>query len=335
MRIDIVRTLPETDWRRFVDEHPQGNIFHTPEMFQVFSRTRGYRPELWAAARGDRVLALLLPVQITLKNGLFRPLTTRAVAYGSVLSSDGAEGGEALSALLRSYTRTAKGIRLFTELRNITDQNAIQLELNKRGFIYEDHLNYLIGLDRPEEQIWRSLERTRRQEIQRARRNGLLIEEVNEPQKLEIVYQLLQNVFKRVQVPLADISMFRAAFKILVPRGMQRIILARLGNCYIGTSLVLLYKKRIFGWYCGCNRSYSSYYPESYMYWDHILWGKEHRFSIFDLAGAGKPNEDYGPRRYKAKWGGILVNYGRNVYVHAPVRLKLCRMGYDLVRKYL
>jgi hypothetical protein len=36
MPIEIVQDLNPAQWRNFVDSHPQGNIFHTPEMFQVF-----------------------------------------------------------------------------------------------------------------------------------------------------------------------------------------------------------------------------------------------------------------------------------------------------------
>ncbi len=41
MSVTIVRSLPEDEWRRAVADHPAGNIFHTPEMFEVFRRTRG------------------------------------------------------------------------------------------------------------------------------------------------------------------------------------------------------------------------------------------------------------------------------------------------------
>lgn len=86
MYVAITKYLDENFWREFVDRHPQGNIFHTPEMFQVFERARGHSPLLQAALdENNRVLALLLPVQVTLKNGTFRRLTTRSIAYGSVM----------------------------------------------------------------------------------------------------------------------------------------------------------------------------------------------------------------------------------------------------------
>ena len=71
------------------------------------------------------------------------------------------------------------------------------------------------------------------------------------------------------------------------------------------------------------------------MIWEILQWGRERGFHWFDFGGAGKPDEDYGPRVFKSRWGGTLVNYGRNTYIHAPIRFKLSRAGYQIARKFL
>ena len=62
---------------------------------------------------------------------------------------------------------------------------------------------------------------------------------------------------------------------------------------------------------------------------------KEAGCKTFDFGGAGRPDEVYRVRDFKAKFGGDLVNYGRNVCVHAPFRLGVSRAGYGLMRKFL
>jgi hypothetical protein len=54
-------------------------------------------------AEDGRPLALLLPVRITLRNGLLGPFTTRAVAYGGVLCAPGPDGQTGLAMLLRLF----------------------------------------------------------------------------------------------------------------------------------------------------------------------------------------------------------------------------------------
>lgn len=336
MSINIAHTLPEEGWRRFVDEHPQSNIFHTPEMFQMFLQADGHHPTLWAAASNDgHILALLLPVQITLLNGLLCHLTTRAVVYGSVLCAPGPEGREALAILLRSYTHEAKNNCLFTELRNLSDLSNLQPVLNEGGFAYEEHLNFLIDMSQPEETIWRKISKSGRQSVRTSRNKGTIVEEVTERQKIAVAYQLLQKVYTRAQIPLANPALFEAAFDILGSRGMFKIFLARVDEHYIGTCLLLTHKGKIIDWYAGTDRAFSPYCPGELLIWHTLQWGKEHRFHLFDFGGAGKPDEDYGPRHFKAKFGGARVNYGRNIYVHHPRLLRLSQWGYQMYRRFL
>jgi len=337
MSITIVHTLPEEEWRRFVDEHPHGNIFHTPEMFQVFSRAKGYRPTLWAAVdSGDCPLALLLPVQITLMDGLLRRFTTRAVAYGSVLCTPGPEGKEALAMLLQAYKQEVKGSILFTELRNPSDLSDLQSVLNDNGFAYEDHLNYLVDLKRPPEAILQSIGQRTRKKIRRALRQGeVIIEEADRCEQVTLCYELLQRTYVTARVPLADRSLFEAAFDVLYPRGMIKFLLARVGNAYAAGSVELVYKDTIYGWYGGMDRAYSDYIPNELLLWHIFQWGAGNSYKVYDFGGAGKPDEEYGVRDFKAKFGGTLVNYGRNTCVHAPVRLRLSQMAYNVVRRFL
>lgn len=334
--MDIVRQLDERLWREFVDSHPQGNIFHTPEMFQVFSRAKGYQPTLWAAVdNSNRPLALLLPVQITLMDGLLRRFTTRAVAYGSVLCAPGLEGKEALAMLLRAYNREVKGSVLFTELRNLSDLGDVQPVLNESGFAYEEHLNFLIDLTRPREEIWRSIRSNARRNVKKARKSKVVIEEVDDLDRVSATYALLENTYKRLQVPLAGLSLFRSAFEILYPRGKMKILMSKVEGIDIGVSTLLLYKDIVYYWYAGIIREYASHRAGDLLVWHALEWGNHNGFRVFDFGGAGRPDEEYGVRDFKAKFNGTLVNYGRNICVHHPHLLRLSQWGYQLYRRFL
>jgi len=331
--INIVRELNEEKWRRFVEEQPQGNIFHTPEMFEVYSRVPQYRPEIWAALKGDVILALLIPLQISLMGGFLRRLTTRSVVHGSILCAPGIEGRDAMINLLQAYAQGAKPRPLFTELRNIFDYSELQATLNKCGFIFEEHLNYLINLNQSEDAIWQGISKSVRKHVRNSQRKGVEIIELSDHQQLIAGYELIKMVFKRIRVPLASFKLFESAFEILVPRGLLKIFLARVNNHYSSIRLVLTYKGVVYDWYMGTDRRFSSYYAEELLIWHTLRWGKENNFRLFDFGGAGKPNEEYGPREFKAKWGGAQVNYGRNIYVHSPSALKFSKAGYEFLRR--
>lgn len=337
MTITITQTLPEETWRCFVEEHPEGNIFHTPEMFQVFEQVKGHKPQLWAATGPDRqVLALLLPVQLTLMDGLLRQLTTRAVVYGSLLAAPGPAGREALAQLLEHYNQAVKGKLLFTELRNLSDLAGVQPLLQEKGYQYEDHLNYLIDLNRSSEEVLQSIgSRTRKRIRKGVRDNIVQISQATNASELTHWYEILQKTYQNAHVPLADRSLFEAAFNILYPKGMAKFFLAKVDGVSVACSVELPYKKTIYGWYGGTDREYGQYNPNEMLMWYVLEWGVNNGYHLYDFGGAGKPDEEYGVRDFKAKFGGELVSFGRNTYVHSPLLLSISKKGYEAYRRFL
>jgi len=335
--VRIVQQLDEHLWREFVDNHPQGNVFHTPEMFEVFDKAEGHRPMMWAAVDGDgRPLALLPAVQITLMGGLLHRLTTRAVAYGGILCAPGPEGTDALSALLEVYRREGTDGALFTELRNLSDVSGLQPALKESNFVYEDHLDYLIDLDRSPDDLLSSIGRRTRKNIRRGLRRGdVIMEEVKGQEGVDTCYDMLRRTYSSADVPLADKSLFEATFDVLYPKNMVRFTVARVDQAIVAISVELLYRDVVYGWYGGLDREYGAYVPNELLMWHILEWSIENDYKVYDFGGAGKPDEEYGPRKFKAKFRGDLVCYGRNTCIHAPALLQLSQWGYAAYRRFL
>jgi lipid II:glycine glycyltransferase (peptidoglycan interpeptide bridge formation enzyme) len=64
MQIISNRDLIDTQkWREFVNKHPNGNIFQTPEMYSVYQKTPKYFPIILVCQEMDGViLGVLLAV---------------------------------------------------------------------------------------------------------------------------------------------------------------------------------------------------------------------------------------------------------------------------------
>jgi serine/alanine adding enzyme len=330
----IVNSLDNDTWKTFVDENPQGNIFQTPEMHAVLSCVKDYHPTLWATLGNDgQLLALFLPVQVSLFGGPLKFFTTRSVSFGSVLTTGDRFGHAALALLLQTYNQRTSAWPIFTELRNHSDLSEIQNVLHRQGYLYEDHLNYLIDLQREPEIILKSFSEDARRRIRRNVKRGVVtVKDVTSRSQLATVYALLQKTYQRVQIPLADISLFEAAFDVLLPKKMVRFTLAYVDEMPVTASVSLLYKDVIYGWYTGTDRAYRNYGPNEFEVWELINWGIEHGYRILDFGGAGRPDEKYGVRDFKAKFNGQLVNYGRYAYIHDPLRMKLSEVSYGLAR---
>ena len=59
----------------------------------------------------------------------------------------------------------------------------------------------------------------------------------------------------------------------------------------------------------------------------------EHNMPRFDMMGAGKPDEAYGVRDFKARFGGKEVEHGRFLCVTKPLLYKIGVLGVKLLKK--
>lgn len=332
----IVHDLPQEMWRRFVETHPYGNIFHTPEMFHVWTRTRGHTPEIWAAIEDDAIRALLLPVNVTLRNGFAQRLTSRAVAYGDILVAPGADGPRALEGLFAAYRQSASSRVLFTELRQHNASAANDPALRAAGLVEHKYLNYLIDLRRSPEQVFESIgARTRKHLRRRLRAGRVRVSSIETRDRLDDWYAILTTTYARAGVPLADISLFYAAFELLHPRGLCRFWLAEADSAPAACSVELLYKQRIVGWYGGTDRTWGHLTPNELLTWHILEWGAQQGFTCYDFGGAGRAGTAYAVRDFKSKFGGQLVDESRMVCVHSPRAMALSELGYRLLARVL
>jgi lipid II:glycine glycyltransferase (peptidoglycan interpeptide bridge formation enzyme) len=309
-----------------------GNIFQTMALFRVYQETKKYSPINVAVVdpRSQEIQGVMIGVVIREMNGFLGNFSARSIVQGGPLVAS-TSNKDVIVELVSKYDSLVSHSALYTEIRNICD---VQGELNCiDNYTYIDHLNFLINLNQPEEDLWSQIHKSRRKNINRAEKAGVVVEEIVNPDKLPIFYKLLVETYKNVKVPLVDVSLFESAFQHLVPKGLVKFFLARHGDDYIGARAVLLYKDGIYDWYAGAAVDTLSFYPNECLVWHILKWGIKNNYSVFDFGGAGEPNKPYGPREFKRRFGGELVNYGRNSRKYSPVKIKIAEFGFKLYRK--
>jgi len=91
----------------------------------------------------------------------------------------------------------------------------------------------------------------------------------------------------------------------------------------IGARLELCFRDVVYDWYAGSDLRYKNRYPNDYLPYNIMLWGKDNGYRLFDFGGAGKPGVPYGVRDHKIKFGGDMVEFGRFQKVNDRVVYKL------------
>jgi predicted N-acyltransferase len=238
--------------------------------------------------------------------------------------------------MLEAYQSDSRWASLFTELRNLSDVSDIQTILKEANFHYEEHLNYLIKLDYSAGDVFGKIGARTRKNIRRGmKRSALDIFEAKDRSQIPACYDLLSQSYKNASVPLPDISLFYAAYEILLPRRMIDFTLAKVNGEAAAVSVELLYKDVVYGWYGGVDRKFGKYVPGEVVMWKVLERSCNQGYQVYDFGGAGKPDEEYGVRDFKAKFGGDLVCFGRNTWTSKPLLLAASELGYSLVRRIL
>ena len=100
-------TLPNIDkWKAFVEKNPNGNVFQTYEMFEIYKNTVNYKPYVFAVLKNDNIVGLLLAVKQTEGKGLLGYFSSRIVIDGGPLILD--DDPSILERLLRFFKDKTK-----------------------------------------------------------------------------------------------------------------------------------------------------------------------------------------------------------------------------------
>lgn len=323
----------EVEWDTFVYAHPQGNIFQTMALYTVYQDTKNYFPikVTVLTSKENEIRGVMSGVIIREIGGFLGDFSAHSVIQGGPLISATADE-HVISELIEKYDAIASKASLYTEIRNMYETQGLFNNIGQ--YIKIDHLNFIIHLNQSEDDLWNQIHKSRRKNISRAEKAGISVEEIVNREQILIFYRLLEETYKNVKVPLADISLFESAFRHLVPKGLAKFFLARHKDDYIGARAVFLYKDTIYDWYAGAAVDALSYYPNDFLVWYILKWGIRNNYSIFDFGGAGNPNKPYGPREFKRRFGGELVNYGWHTRQYSKTKNKVAEIGFKVYQKF-
>lgn len=319
-------------WNEYVTQHPKGTIFHTEDMVNVFHVTPGYEPFARAAVNeaGD-IVALLVAVRVETVSGIASSFASRSIFFAEPICNDNEEGIAGLVELIQLHDRQMKRTTVFSEVRPIGPPGAERIALERCGYDYLDYLNYVVDLMPDIESVRQRLSKSCRQNINRCRNKNVVVREETTAAGIDEMYQLLQCSYEHARVPLADVRMFHAAREMLPPGTVQVRIVSHQGVA-VAAGIVLVFKGVIYAWYGGTSRP-RGLAPFDILTWDEIEWGCTNHQQLYDFGGAGWPDEDYGPRHFKSKFGGRLVNHGRYRKVSSRWKLALAQTSYRALRR--
>lgn len=303
----ILTDIQEIDvdqWNRFVENHPDGKIFHSPSFYKAFMSLCDASSKFIVLVDDDgNVLALSVLVILQSTNRFLSNFTKRAIAMAPPLVRDNNE--IYLSEILHAQKKILKTQSVYLETRNVSLHKSQIWSDNQ----YEEveHLNIILDITRSTDYLYQNLTSSCRNKIRIAQENGLEFKPVDANIQLKEVYLLLRSVYQRINLPLISYSAFKQAVEVLLNANKLELMAVYSGNKIMSVMLLTKYKKECYSWYMATSRKPEAKGASDLLVWNLICWAKNQGFETFNWGGAGMPNEDYPVRDFKHKFGGDLI----------------------------
>ncbi len=318
-------------WQQFIDKYPLYPFFQTPEMFEVYRETENAEPVVIAIENEFEMLGVLIAV-IQKESPALAIFTSRSVIIGGPVITDNST--DVLDKILTEYSNQIKKKAIYSQFRNFKVWSSEEVQVfKKNGFSYEQHLDIIHDLRlSPDSQLMK-MHAGRRKNIRRAEKINLVFREATDLDEFMHSFQLVVDTYKKIKLPLPPKLFFRKIYKNFYAKGFLKIFVVENENEIIAIRMVLCFSNLIYDWYAGSDENHLDKYPNDYLPWKIMEWGHLNNYKYFDFGGAGKPDQKYGVRDYKLKFGGQLVEYGRFILVHKPFLMKLGTWGLKLYQK--
>ena len=298
------------------------NMFHSPQLFDLFRRTPRHKPYMVTVETGGgHVLAQMLAV-VRYRSSWLPPFMYRHCRMmGEGVYSDESRKAALLGLMLHALTERLGHSVLYIEVSHLSAKMTGYRQFRENGFFPVRWMSIHNSLHSrtPEERISEQMQRR----IDSAYERGIVTDEVCGDADLKSFMKLLRhhNWFKPKRYVPAE-EFFRG-----LQGGHGQLFLTRYHEHVVGCSAVVYSQRQAYLWYAAYRRkSYAWVYPHVLTIWHAIknshLLGCEHIFFMdvglpfrknafreFILRFGGKPTSTYRWFRCSIGWINSLLSW--------------------------
>ena len=222
------------------------------------------------------------------------------------------------------------GSAIYTEFRNYYDYSALKEVFAKCGYNYKTHLNFQVQTPSVEDCL-KQLSTTKRRDVKLSLKQGASIVDSEDILEVTEFYEILSDLYKsRIKTPLFSKDFF---LQIVKQKDCHLFVIKFDGKVIGGSLCVGMENHVLYEWFvCGLDGKFKNIFPSTLATWAAIEYAAANGFKYFDMMGAGKPDEGYGVRDFKAKFGGELVEHGRFLRVNQKLKYSIGKKAIAFIK---
>lgn len=329
MKILLNKEIKKDKWLSLLSNSKYASPFQTQLFYDFFNSMDNFSADVFAIEEDNEYKSLIV-VTIQKEKGIKSYFSRRGIIYGGPLLKENTNSY--LSPLLKEIKEYFKGKLIYIETRNYFDYSNEKGAFEVAGFNYIPWLNFQLDTSSDLSEIKKTMSKSRLRQIKKAIKNGAEWREAQSVEEVNIFYNILEDLYKnKVKKPIFDLSFFQEIYK----KEIAKYLLVYFEDKVIGGIVCpIMPNKAIYEFYvCGLDTEYKDQYPSVMATWAAIEYANQHNIPVFDFMGAGSPDESYGVREFKSRFGGQEVELGRYVNILNPLLYRLGVFGLKILSK--
>lgn len=316
-------------WNDLLEQSEFASPFQTPVFYDFFNQNANMQADVFAVGNVNTYSAICV-VTLQKEKGIKAYFSRRAIVYGGPVISVSISADE-INFLLKSIISFYKKKAIYLETRNFFDYSPYINPSQNVGFKYVPWLNFHLSTTSIEE-VKSRISKSRLRQIKKAQKQGVVWKVAETEEEIGVFYEILKELYvTKIKKPLFNYDFFINFFK----SNIGKYLLVIYNQTVIGGIMCPIFaSKGIYEYYvCGKDSEYKEQYPSIMATWSAIEYATQNNIPLFDFMGAGQPDEEYGVRDFKTRFGGELVEHGRFIKVLNPYLYAVGKLGLKILSK--
>jgi lipid II:glycine glycyltransferase (peptidoglycan interpeptide bridge formation enzyme) len=283
------------------------NFFHTPSSFDWYGNSPTYTPLMLVAFDNGvpvaAMLAVIMRINRFFRGKLFKRcfISQQPAFFGKKLPQI-----EIFDALIAHLVKEVRNRVFFIRYEDLGNAIFGYKGFRENGFYSVKWANIRNSLQR-KRKIWDQLSKTRKNQVNKALKKGIAMEEFTSEEKLPEIYKLIRNTNnKKISRRFPPYQYFENFFRHYIRNGKGKILLTRYQGKIIGGIILGFEKKETV--YClyfwGKSKRYKLLYPTIFTIYQAMQISEEKGFQYFDFMDVGFLNKNAGRSRFLLQFGG-------------------------------
>ncbi len=283
------------------------NFFHSPSSFDWYANSPTYTPLMLVAFEDDEPVAAMFAVIVRINRFLRGKLFKRCfISQQPAFFKRKLPQIEIFDALITHLVEEVRNRVFLIRYENLANAIFGYKGFRENGFYSVKWINIRNSLQR-KRKIWDQLSRTRKNQVNKALKKGIALEEFTSEGKLPEIYKLIRDTnHKKVSRRFPPYQYFENFFHHYVRKGKGKILLARHQGKIIG-GIILGFEKRetvYCLYYWGKSKRYKLLYPTIFIIYQAMQVSENKGFNFFDFMDVNFLNKNAGRSRFLLQFGG-------------------------------